>query len=728
VCVPGSGALPAPVQFCNNSAITIPAVGNATPYPTSIAVTGQPSYLCSVTVNLNGITHSFPDDLDVLLAHLAGANAIIMSDVGGGTAVANVSVTLSDAAATSIPDAGPLVAGSFKPSNVNPGTGTEAWSAPAPAPTGSSVLSVFTGTNPNGTWDLFVVDDETPDSGSMTGWCVNVVAACAVNADCDDANVCTTDTCTAGACSHVSNNPCDDGNACTANACNPQTGQCEFPPIVCNDNNTCTDDSCDPGSGCVYTPNDNNVCSDNSVCTTPDICQGGVCVGQNPVVCPSDGNICTTEACNPATGQCESNNNTNACDDGNPCTTGDQCGPALAENFDGVTAPDLPVNWSSSADGGTPWTTVVTSFDTPPNSAFGADGATPADESLVSPLINIATATAQLTFRNRWRMEQFAGTFYDGAVLEIDIAGGGFLDILDAGGSFVSGGYNGTLAAATPNPLEGRAAWVGDSAGYPAYVTTVVNLPAAAAGQVVQLQWRVGSDDIASATGQNIDTILILDGTNTCQPGTGVLDCNDNNACTDDYCDPQLGCQHANNSDSCNDGNACTILDLCNAGTCAGTTIVCNDSNACTDDSCNTGTGCVFAPNSNPCDDGNACTTGDVCGGSVCAGTPAPTPPETQNVAVAADKETYTWSSAAFATRYDVVRGSTGAYPVGPGAGDEVCFDNLAGTSLVDPTPPAVDSGFWYLSRGENACGNGTYGNQGVNGAPGAARVSTTCP
>jgi hypothetical protein len=78
----------------------------------------------------------------------------------------------------------------------------------------------------------------------------------------------------------------------------------------------------------------------------------------------------------------------------------------------------------------------------------------------------------------------------------------------------------------------------------------------------------------------------------------------------------------------------------------------------------------------------------------------------------------------ASATRYDVVRGSIDALPVGPGAADESCFDDLAGTSLLDTTEPAPGAGFWYLSRGENACGNGSFGQQS-NGTP---RTTATCP
>lgn len=46
--------------------------------------------------------------------------------------------------------------------------------------------------------------------------------------------------------------------------------------------------------------------------------------------------------------------------------------------------------------------------------------------------------------------------------------------------------------------------------------------------------------------------------------------CDDGNACTDDICDPQLGCVHANNTLPCTDGNACTTNDACNAGVCIG--------------------------------------------------------------------------------------------------------------------------------------------------------------
>jgi hypothetical protein len=244
-----------------------------------------------------------------------------------------------------------------------------------------------------------------------------------------------------------------------------------------------------------------------------------------------------------------------------------------------------------------------------------------------------------------------------------------------------------------------------------------------------------------------------------CNPADPSIEsCEDKNPCTDDICNPVTGCSHTFNANSCDDGNACTTNDVCMFGNCVGgpppvcddgnactadtcnptcpdlvnpcvhTAIVCNDNNPCTDDSCSQITGCVFTNNTSACDDGNPCTINDACGGGTCSGTPITPPAEAQNVSAAADKTTYSWSPVPGATRYDVVRGVTAALPVGPGNGDEVCFNDLAAPTLSDPTVGAPGVAFWYLSRAENSCGNGTYGTQGVNGAPGAPRITTTCP
>ena len=108
------------------------------------------------------------------------------------------------------------------------------------------------------------------------------------------------------------------------------------------------------------------------------------------------------------------------------------------------------------------------------------------------------------------------------------------------------------------------------------------------------------------------------DGSGRCI-GTAPPSCDDGNPCTDDVCDAAGGCTHVDNTSPCDDGNACTEADTCGDGTCSGATVSCDDGNVCTDDSCVPATGCVFANNHAACDDGNPCTSGDACSGGACA-------------------------------------------------------------------------------------------------------------
>jgi hypothetical protein len=91
---------------------------------------------------------------------------------------------------------------------------------------------------------------------------------------------------------------------------------------------------------------------------------------------------------------------------------------------------------------------------------------------------------------------------------------------------------------------------------------------------------------------------------------------------------------------------------------------------------------------------------------------------------VEADRVSYVWDATAGATIYDVVRGSIEALPVGPGDADEVCFSDLDSAVFVDSELPPPGSGFWYLTRGQSACGTGSYGNS----SEGTPRTTTACP
>ena len=149
--------------------------------PSTIKVSGlKKGKIEKVRVFLNGFTATVdpaPDNIDVMLSasQISGKTAVIMSDVGGAIPVNNVNLILDDAAATSLPDDGPLVSGTFKPTNSNPGA--DSFPAPAPTTDGNSLLSVFNGANPNGTWQLWVDDD--PGNGPAQfsgGWGIEITA------------------------------------------------------------------------------------------------------------------------------------------------------------------------------------------------------------------------------------------------------------------------------------------------------------------------------------------------------------------------------------------------------------------------------------------------------------------------------------------------------------------------------------------------------------------------
>ncbi|MSP92830.1 MAG: hypothetical protein EXR79_13670 [Myxococcales bacterium] len=172
---------------------------------------------------------------------------------------------------------------------------------------------------------------------------------------CDDGNVCTVDDlCSGGTCLGKDQNPCNDGDACTADACEPakgclnaalDSGKCEDgnPCTVndackagkctsgsqkaCFDTEACTLDSCDIATGkCVFVPVAAGKCEDGNLCSTGDLCEKGKCLPGKPREC-GDGNPCTMDACDPATGGCFHPlvENGLQCDDGQPCTTPDAC-------------------------------------------------------------------------------------------------------------------------------------------------------------------------------------------------------------------------------------------------------------------------------------------------------------------------------------------------------------------------------------------------------------------
>ena len=163
-------------SFTNATTIPIPDSGKSTLYPSPIVVTGVTGTVTSVTATLRGYTHSWPDDVDVLLVSPAGQKVMLMSDCGGGNARNGVTLTFDSSAASSVPDSAAVPTGIYKPTNYD--TTSDNFPAPAPAAPFSTSLTDLNGTNPNGSWSLYVQDDGAMDSGSITqGWVLSITTS-----------------------------------------------------------------------------------------------------------------------------------------------------------------------------------------------------------------------------------------------------------------------------------------------------------------------------------------------------------------------------------------------------------------------------------------------------------------------------------------------------------------------------------------------------------------------
>ncbi len=193
-------------------------------------------------------------------------------------------------------------------------------------------------------------------------------------------------------------------------------------------------------------------------------------------------------------------------------------GAVFSQNFDNVTVPALPNGWvATNAAGPDPlWVTAPTYDDVGmPNAAYVDDPHEVSDKRLDSPPFFIYTNGAQLSFFHvrslNAHIESPATTHYwDGGVLEISVNGGTFQDIIEAGGSFPTSGYDGIIEG-EGNPLAGRSGW-SDRRLTPDVV--IVNLPPVG-GSTVVLRWRLGSSSTPheySCDGWWIDSVEVCDG------------------------------------------------------------------------------------------------------------------------------------------------------------------------------------------------------------------------
>ena len=433
----------------------------------------------------------------------------------------------------------------------------------------------------------------TQNDRCQVGQCVGTAISC------DDNNPCTLDYCDAvQGCVYINTvDACNDGNECTTDdRCN--AGVCGGTTVACNDGNPCTTDTCDGNIGCVFT-NNNATCTDGNPCTLGDHCVQGACVAGVPRDC-NDNNVCTFDTCS-AAGNCEHIAQPGACEDGNLCTLDDQCaagvcGAGATKNCDDEEF--------CTIDSCNTTTGLCAHANKAPNTVCSdGDPCTQGDTCIVPQGQTLMVCTPGA-----------ARDCNDGNVCTIDSC--------DAAGNCIHRNQDG-ITCDDGNACRTNDQCIDGTCSGASELTCDDNNPCT----TDTCDPAVGCVNTPKPVGSTCSDANPCTINDSCQNQAGALrcvgttkNCDDNNTCTADFCGASGICQYTNLTGSCSDGNACTSGDSCQNGVCVGGSPVnCNDNNPCTTDACNPtgdpGAPCTHAPRAvgTTCSDGDPCTLSDVC-------------------------------------------------------------------------------------------------------------------
>jgi len=319
----------------------------------------------------------------------------------------------------------------------------------------------------------------------------------------------------------------------------------------CDDGNICTVDYCDLAKGCTHTDN-NVVCNDGNPSTSGDICFLGVCSGQlaaaPAVECDSsklldliceDFDACTIDAC--LSGKCV--HKAVNCDDGVDCTN-DVCDKQLGctNKTDDTKCGVGTKCWESG------YQTKGGCFQCDPTWEGGQKACNDNNDCTADTCKSgKCVSTLDKDMESSYCDDGNACTEY-----------------------WMAKCKDGKCVATDNNPCDDGNTCTADSCD------------------------PKGGCANTSLNGVCDDGVACTNG-DFCQSGecySGSPNCDDNNPCTSDYCSDYYGsCQHvASSGAACNDGNPCTVGDKCSNGACAvGTSVNCDDNNACTSDYCQLG-------------------------------------------------------------------------------------------------------------------------------------------
>lgn len=168
------------ISFRNSTLITVPDSGIASPYGSSITVSGITEPIQNITVSLFNVSHSYPNDLAAVVVSPTGASVMLFNGPGFNIRASNLDWVFDDNAPAMLPITGALSSGTFRPGleefdNVfpSPGPGGKA-NDNDPAPW-SYAFAPLLSQNPNGDWKLYVLDGQSGDRGSIAGgWQVTI--------------------------------------------------------------------------------------------------------------------------------------------------------------------------------------------------------------------------------------------------------------------------------------------------------------------------------------------------------------------------------------------------------------------------------------------------------------------------------------------------------------------------------------------------------------------------
>ncbi len=183
-------------SFTNSATIVINDSSNAptkaTPYPAQMNVSGVVGTVAKVTATLAGVSHTYPDDIDALLAapnNSSGSapNTLLMAADGGPFSISNVRLTFDDSY-PALPNEAPITTGTNKPTLGTAASEPFFYPSFPDAPPGPYQVSMgaFNGINPNGLWSLYIVDSTYHDSGTINnGWILNLTTGARLDQSAD---------------------------------------------------------------------------------------------------------------------------------------------------------------------------------------------------------------------------------------------------------------------------------------------------------------------------------------------------------------------------------------------------------------------------------------------------------------------------------------------------------------------------------------------------------------